>query len=164
MLLPLYFYAKNDKIYKNLCKGKIDMKNNKGITMVTLVIIIVVLLILSGVSIGIGSISVTSYKDSVLNSEAKEVQMAVISQYQKYLAVKDTGLFFGTKCDENGNVTEAGEYYLLKTKDLEHNLQHQRTPSGLSFHQLADTSLYHHIPYLFSTSKFFVLINRTNFS
>ena len=91
------------------------MKNNKGITMVTLVIIIVVLLILSGVSIGIGSISVTSYKDSVLNSEAKEVQMAVISQYQKYLAVKDTGLFFGT----NGNVTEAGEYYLLKTKDLE---------------------------------------------
>lgn len=47
------------------------MKNNKGITMVTLVIIIVVLLILSGVSIGIGSISVTSYKDSVLNSEAK---------------------------------------------------------------------------------------------
>ena len=35
------------------------MKNNKGITMVTLVIIIVVLLILSGVSIGIGSISVT---------------------------------------------------------------------------------------------------------
>lgn len=95
------------------------MKNNKGITMVTLVIIIVVLLILSGVSIGIGSISVTSYKDSVLNSEAKEVQMAVISQYQKYLAVKDTGLFFGTKCDENGNVTEAGEYYLLKTKDLE---------------------------------------------
>ena len=80
------------------------MKNNKGITMVTLVIIIVVLLILSGVSIGIGSISVTSYKDSVLNSEAKEVQMAVISQYQKYLAVKDTGLFFGTKCDENGNV------------------------------------------------------------
>ena len=39
------------------------MKNNKGITMVTLVIIIVVLLILSGVSIGIGSISVTSYKD-----------------------------------------------------------------------------------------------------
>ena len=23
------------------------------------------------------------------------------------------------ECDENGNVTEAGEYYLLKTKDLE---------------------------------------------
>lgn len=95
------------------------MKKNKGVTIVTLVIIIVVLLILAGVSAGIGNISVTSYKDNVLETEAREVQTAVISQYQKYLAVKDTSLLVGTKCDENGNVTEGGEYYLLNTNNLQ---------------------------------------------
>lgn len=95
------------------------MKRNKGVTIVTLVIIIVVLLILAGVSIEIGNISVTSYKDSILETEAKEVQTAVISQYQKYLTVKDLDLFLGTKCDENGNENTNGEYYLLKTNELE---------------------------------------------
>ena len=95
------------------------MKKNKGVTIVTLVIIIVVLLILAGVSAGIGNVSVTSYKDNILETEAKEVQTAVISQYQKYLAVKDTSLLVGTKCDENGHETEDGEYYLLNTNDLQ---------------------------------------------
>ena len=95
------------------------MRKNKGVTIVTLVIIIVVLLILAGVSAGIGNISVTSYKDNILETEAKEVQTAVISQYQKYLAVKDTSLLVGTKCDENGNETEDGEYYLLNVNDLQ---------------------------------------------
>lgn len=95
------------------------MRKNKGVTIVTLVIIIVVLLILAGVSVGIGNISVTSYKDNILETEAKEVQTAVISQYQKYLAVKDTSLLVGTKCDENGNETEDGEYYLLNVNDLQ---------------------------------------------
>lgn len=95
------------------------MRKNKGVTIVTLVIIIVVLLILAGVSAGIGNISVTSYKDNILETEAKEVQTAVISQYQKYLAVKDTSLLVGTKCDENGNETEDGEYYLLNKNDLQ---------------------------------------------
>ena len=95
------------------------MRKNKGVTIVTLVIIIVVLLTLAGVSAGIGNVSVTSYKDNVLETEAKEVQTAVISQYQKYLAVKDTSLLVGAKCDENGNETEDGEYYLLNVNDLQ---------------------------------------------
>ena len=95
------------------------MRKNKGVTIVILVIIIVVLLILAGVSAGIGNISVTSYKDNILETEAKEVQTAVISQYQKYLAVKDTSLLVGAKCDENGNETGDGEYYLLNVNDLQ---------------------------------------------
>ncbi len=95
------------------------MKSNKGVTIVTLVIIIVVLLILAGVSAGIGEISVTSYKDNILEAEAKEVQAIVISQYQKYLTVKDTSLLIGRKCDENGNETEDGEYYLLDINVLQ---------------------------------------------
>lgn len=95
------------------------MRKNKGVTIVTLVIIIVVLLILAGVAVGIGNISVTSYKDSILETEAKEVQTAVISQYQKYLAVKDTSLLVGTRCDKNGNENSNGEYYLLDEKILE---------------------------------------------
>ena len=95
------------------------MKKNKGVTIVTLVIIVVILLILAGVSAGIGNISVTSYKDNILETEAREVQTAVITQYQKYLTVKDTSLLVGTKCDENGHETEDGEYYLLNVNDLQ---------------------------------------------
>lgn len=95
------------------------MKKNKGITMVTLVIMVIILLILSGVSVNIGKISVTNYKDKILETEAKEVQTAVITQYQKYLAVKDTNLLLGTKCDRNGNENQNGEYYLLNKSILE---------------------------------------------
>lgn len=95
------------------------MRNNKGITIVTLVITIVILLIIAGVSVEIGNISVTAYKDNILESEAKEVQSVAISQYQKYLAVKDKSILLGKKCDENGNETENGEYYLLDINVLQ---------------------------------------------
>lgn len=95
------------------------MRKNKGVTIVTLVIIIVVLLILAGVSAGIGNISVTSYKDNILETEAKEVQTVVISQYQKYLTVKDESLLLGTKCNKAGVENQNEEYYLLDRETLE---------------------------------------------
>lgn len=95
------------------------MNKNKGVTIITLVIIVVILLIIASVTFEVGDILITSYKDNLLESEAKEVQMAVISQYQKYLTIKDNDLFLGTKCDENGNERQNGEYYLLKINELE---------------------------------------------
>lgn len=95
------------------------MKKDNGVTIVTLVIMIIVLLIIAGVSVEIGRISFTRYKDKILETEAKEVQTAVISQYQKYLTVKDADLLFGKKCDENGKEIQNGEYYLLNISALE---------------------------------------------
>lgn len=95
------------------------MKKENGIAIVTLVIIVIVLLILAGVSAVIGKNSIKTYKDNILLSEAREVQSVINSQYQKYLAVKDTQLLLGTKCDKNGTLSEYGEYYLLDTSTLE---------------------------------------------
>lgn len=95
------------------------MKKNKGVTIASLVITIIILLIIAGISISVGNISITAYQDNILEAEAKELQTAVISQYQKYLTVKDATLLVGKKCDDNGNVTEDGEYYLLNKNDLQ---------------------------------------------
>lgn len=95
------------------------MRKNKGVTIASLVITIIILLIIAGISISVGNISITAYQDNILEAEAKELQTAVISQYQKYLTVKDATLLVGKKCDDNGNVTEDGEYYLLNKNDLQ---------------------------------------------
>lgn len=94
-------------------------KLNKGITLITLVIIIIILLILAGVSITVGSFSIDSYKDNILESEIMMVQTAIHSQYEKYLATKDKNLLMGEECDKNGNEITNGEYNLLKPEDLE---------------------------------------------
>lgn len=95
------------------------MRKNKGVTISSLVITIIILLIIAGISISVGNISITAYQDNILEAEAKELQTVVISQYQKYLTVKDATLLVGKKCDDNGNVTEDGEYYLLNKNDLQ---------------------------------------------
>lgn len=94
-------------------------KLNKGITLITLVITIIILLILAGVSITVGSFSIDSYKDNILESEIMMVQTAIHSQYEEYLVTNDRDLLVGNKCDKNGNEITNGEYNLLKPEDLE---------------------------------------------
>ena len=108
-------YQKNEK-ERNQMKN--ILKNNKGVTLAVLVITIIILLIIAGVTITVGFTSTDKYIDSELESEIRMVQTAVISQYDKYLIVKDTELLVGDKCDQNGNLNEAGEYNLLESEDL----------------------------------------------
>ncbi len=95
------------------------MEKNKGVTLVILVITIIVILIIAGVSIGIGSFSINLYQDSILDSEAKELQTVIINQYQRYLSVNDESILIGTPCDSTGDTNASvKEYYLLKNEDL----------------------------------------------
>ena len=94
--------------------------NEKGVTLVALIITIIILLILSGVSITIGGYSIDSYKNNALESEIRMVQTAVMSQYEKYITTKDVSLLVGEQCSESGNINATTkEYNLLEPEDLE---------------------------------------------
>lgn len=69
----------------------------KGITLVSLVIAFVLLLILSLVTINMGISGINSAKDSKLNAELQMVQHAVLEQYTKYKTTKDSVYLVGNK-------------------------------------------------------------------
>lgn len=94
--------------------------NEKGVTLVALIISIIILLILAGVSITIGSFSIDNYKNKTLESEIRMVQTAVMSQYEKFIAIKDASLLVGEQCSESGDINATTkEYNLLEPEDLE---------------------------------------------
>ena len=65
------------------------VSNNKGITLIALVITIVVLLILASIGIGGAITGVDESTDQKLKSELKMVQHAVLQRYTKYSLTKD---------------------------------------------------------------------------
>lgn len=60
------------------------IKNEKGITLVALVITIMVLLVLAGIGINLGFDSVKKARDTKLASELNMVQHAILETYTKY--------------------------------------------------------------------------------
>lgn len=60
------------------------IKNEKGVTIVALIVTIIILLILAGISINIGMDSVVEARDSKLSSELNMVQHAIFETYAKY--------------------------------------------------------------------------------
>lgn len=59
------------------------IKNEKGITLMILVITIIVLLILASISINLGDDSIDSTKDRKLQAELEIVQQACVTEYTK---------------------------------------------------------------------------------
>lgn len=109
--------------------------NEKGITIVALIITVIVLLILAGVSINIGLNGMESVENSKLASELNMVQHAVLQQYTKYKTTKDISYIqIGEKItleQANQYAKEVGvelvsiadtysnkEYYLLNKESL----------------------------------------------
>lgn len=105
------------------------LKENKGITLIALVITIIVLLILSSIGVVAGSESIKSAEDNKLLVELDMVQHAVLERYSKYKLVNDKYVLIGTQItyDEaesvseqmNRRLPEEGTYYRLMPSDLE---------------------------------------------
>lgn len=62
---------------------KINLKNQKGITLIALVVIIVVLLILAGITINMGTQSIKDSREDTLLSELGMVQNAILQRKTK---------------------------------------------------------------------------------
>lgn len=94
-----------------------NFKNNKGITLIALIVTIVVLLIIAGMSIAGGISGVEQANDNKLLSELSMVQHAITERYTKYKLTKDTSLLVGTKVDVSSltDVPEPIEWRVIQT-------------------------------------------------
>ena len=84
------------------------VKDEKGVTIVALVITVIVLLILTGISIGEVSKrkgSVNESKDQIAFSELTKIQQAVMETYIKYRQLGNESLFKGIKMTTYSEVT-----------------------------------------------------------
>lgn len=72
-------------------------RNNKGVTLVSLVVTIIVLLIIASISIVGGIQGADTAADNKLLTELDMVQHAVLQRYTKYSLTKDKELLVGTE-------------------------------------------------------------------
>ena len=87
-----------------------NLRENKGITLIALIVTIVVLLIIAGISINMGITGVDQAGENKLITELEKVQHAVTERYTKYKLTKDTSLIVGTKVDNLPTIpTPTGE-------------------------------------------------------
>lgn len=113
-----------------MCKGEKMLIEEKGITIIALVVTIIVLLILAGVTISSTIQGVDDAQENKLWSELETVQHAIVQRYTKYKLTKDTSMLVGTavvpetlpqgkswKLSNVENDTEKS-YYELNASDL----------------------------------------------
>lgn len=98
-------------------------KEEKGITIVSLVITFILLLIISAVGVNMSINGINSAKDSKLNGELQMVQHAVLEQYTKYKTTRDSVYLVGTKItkEEASNFANEMEVTLANIPDTYSN-------------------------------------------
>lgn len=96
------------------------VSNNKGITLIALVITIVVLLILASIGIGGAITGVDESTEQTQKSELKMVQHAVLQRYTKYSLANDTKMLVGKKIE---SVSELYSEVSWKNKENYENLK-----------------------------------------
>lgn len=83
------------------------MKQDKGVTLIILVIIVLALMILAGVAINSGTYDVDSTLDSKLEGELRMIQYAVFQQYAKYKTTLDeNSIIKGSKTYSNNEIKD----------------------------------------------------------
>ena len=71
------------------------MKNQKGITLIALVVTIIVILIIASVSIYTGTSAIQDSKDQANISEIKMLKQVILETYTKYMTTKDVNIIKG---------------------------------------------------------------------
>ncbi len=73
------------------------MKNNKGVSIITLTITIIVMIILAGIAIVVSRDGVDMANDARIENEKKQLQNAITSRFAGYLRSKDAYPLEGVK-------------------------------------------------------------------
>lgn len=105
------------------------LKENKGITIITLVVTIIILLILAGVGIYSGGDSLKVAKSNSLQAQLDLVQHSILERYAKYELTQKNNIIVGTPIEyteAQGVASKIGitlkstaNYYRLEPTDLE---------------------------------------------
>lgn len=103
------------------------IKNNKGITLITLAVTIIVMLILAGVGITGSYTGINEVKDNKLNTELGIVRQAITEQYSKAVAVNKTkvsvsepqvSFWVGEMITDFSNISLPEEDSVVKNEDV----------------------------------------------
>ena len=81
-------------------------KENKGVTLVSLVITIVILIIIAGVSIYLGVENIYKVKDEILLAELEQVQHFVGESYINYMKTNNKNFLIGEKITDETQVAD----------------------------------------------------------
>lgn len=85
------------ELFNKNSKKQVDLKNNqRGVTLISLVITIIVLLILISVSTYTGVGNSQETKENARKTELHVVQQAIMQKYTKYIATGDQEILKGT--------------------------------------------------------------------
>ena len=90
------FVAPCVKLKDTMLDNNLEMKNEKGVTLIARVITIVVLVILASISTYTGIGNVKETRESIRKTELQLVQQAVMQKYTKYNLTGDDKLIQGT--------------------------------------------------------------------
>lgn len=103
-------------------------EEQKGITIITLVITVIVLMIISGIGITMGTNAIKSTKDNKLTSELVIVQQAILEQYTKYQVTKDSSYLLGdkVKSEEMNQIAKDLNIQLASIPDTYSNKEYYR--------------------------------------
>jgi len=100
-----------------------NVGQNKGITIIALIITVVIMCMLASVTIVVGHNWRQKSKSTKLQSELMIVQQAVGERYMKYLTTKDSSILVGDNSKTTRysiiNVTLDSDYYELSQSDME---------------------------------------------
>ncbi len=104
------------------------LKNNKGVTLVSLAVIIIVLVILATVGTTVGITNIKESKDAKLDAELEIVQHAILEQYVKYKTTKDVSYLIGNKLDktEVDSIAQELDISLVEIPDTYENADYYR--------------------------------------
>ena len=105
------------------------LKDNKGITLLAIIITIIILLILTSVSIYVGSGSIKTSRNNTLESELEMVQHAVLEKHSQYVMTHNEDFLVGEKITSDDELVQIedtfdiklklqGDYYRLQPSDL----------------------------------------------
>ena len=72
-------------------------KENKGVTLVVLIITIILMIIIAGVAVYVGTSDIDNAKDGLLISELNQINHFAGTCYLNYMRFKSTEEFYGTK-------------------------------------------------------------------
>lgn len=95
----------------------IKLKNNRGVTLVILIVTIIVLLIITGITITLSIESIDQTTDVQDKSEMLIIQHAIQERYVEYTQTNKSDLLIGKKIDYNiDDDADLEECYEIETK------------------------------------------------
>ncbi len=114
----------------------IKIKNNKGLTMIVLIVTIIVMLIIAGITINLGTDTIDETVKSQEKSELLMVQNAIQKIYIRYQETNDISILLGTDCSKpssaNGLTETTLSYKRLSSSELQNLGLTKSTPESIT--------------------------------